>query len=263
VKYIMESSDETRRLLVQERTGNAREALLLAGLQPGARVLDAGCGPGGITELIAGLVGPSGHVTGMDMSEERLARARQVNQHHAHVRFHPGDVRHTGLPDQAFDFTWCQFVLQYLPNRWDALAELVRVTRPGGKVVISEFDGFGLGNWPFPEPLRDWCQRFTESLLRVASVDVHVGRKVFNAMRQLGLTQVRVHVLPQFVIAGAADDTHQKDWETRFNAMEASVAPLLGGLEEYRDMSQKYLRLLADPEALKYSILLVTEGTRP
>ncbi|PTL77483.1 SAM-dependent methyltransferase [Vitiosangium sp. GDMCC 1.1324] len=259
----MESRDEARRLLVQERSGNAREALLAAGLQRGDRVLDAGCGPGGITELIAEMVGSSGHVTGMDVSEERLAQARQLNQHHAHVRFQSGDVRRTGLPDAAFDFTWCQFVLQYVPDRWDALAELARVTRPGGKVVISEFDGFGLGNWPFPEPLQQWCQHFTNALLRTVGLDVHVGRKVFHAMRQLGLAQVRVHLLPQFVIAGTADAAMYQDWETRFSALEPAVAPLLGGLEDYRAMCQKYLELLADPDALKYSILLVTEGTRP
>jgi ubiquinone/menaquinone biosynthesis C-methylase UbiE len=263
VSYILESSDETRRLLVQERTGNAREALLLTGLRQGERVLDAGCGPGGITEVIAQLVGPSGQVTGIDLSEERLAQARQLNQHHAHLRFLPGDVRRTGLPDQTFDYTWSQFVLQHVPERWEALGELIRVTRPGGKVVISEFDGFGLGNWPFPEDLREWCLRFTDALMRVAQIDVHVGRKVFHEMRRQGLSQVRVHVLPQFVIAGAADASHQKDWETRFSSMEPAVAPLLGGLEDYRRMSQRYLELLADPDALKYSILLVTEGTRP
>ncbi|MGZ3457336.1 MAG: class I SAM-dependent methyltransferase [Archangium sp.] len=263
MRYVMESSDEARRLLVQERSGNAREALLLTGLQPGNRVLDAGCGPGGITELIAELVGPSGQVTGMDLSEERLALARQLNQRHAQVRLHSGDVRRTGLPDAAFDYTWCQFVLQYVPERWAALAELVRVTRPGGKVVISEFDGFGLGNWPCPEPLREWCLRFTEALRRTVGLDVYVGRKVFNAMRQLGLTQVRVHLLPQYVIAGRADAAMSLDWETRFSALEPAMAPLLGGLEDYRAMCQKYLELLADPDALKYSILLVTEGTRP
>ena len=263
MRYVMESSDEARRLLVQERSGNARDALLMAGLRWGDRVLDAGCGPGGITDLIAQLVGPSGHVTGMDLSEERLAQARHVNQHHPHVRIIPGDVRRTGLPDASFDYTWCQFVLQYIPERWDTLAELARVTRPGGKVVISEFDGFGLGNWPCPEPLRDWCLRFTDALLRTVGLDVHVGRKVFNAMRQLGLTNVRVHLLPQYVIAGTADTAVYLDWETRFSALEPAVAPLLGGLEDYRAMCQKYLELLADPDALKYSILLVTEGTRP
>ncbi|WP_434381419.1 methyltransferase domain-containing protein [Melittangium boletus] len=263
MKYVMESGDETRRLLVQEQADFSREALRLTGLTTGARVLDAGCGPGGITAFLAEWVGPSGQVTGMDLSPERLANARQLNQHHAHVQFHSADIRRTGLPDAAFDFTWSQFVLQYLPDRWDALAELVRVTRPGGKVVISEFDGFGMDFWPAPEPLRDWCLRFTQAIERTVGLDIHVGRKVFHAMRRLGLRDVRVHLLPQYVIAGAADSAMSLDWETRFSALESALAPVLGGVEDYRLMSRKYLELLADSDALKYSILLVTEGTRP
>ncbi|HYO57703.1 class I SAM-dependent methyltransferase [Archangium sp.] len=263
MRYIMESSDETRRLLVQERTGNAREALLLAGLKPGNRVLDAGCGPGGIAEVIAELVGPSGHVTGMDLSEERLAEARQINRRRPHVRFIQGDVRRTGLPDASFDFTWCQFVLQYVPDWQGALQELVRVTRPGGRVVISEIDGLGLHNFPFPESLREWSQRFVEVVARTTGFDIFAGRKFFTEMRRMGLGNVRVHLLPQYVIAGAADMGLMLDWETRFSTLEPVVASALGGLEAYRAMCQEYLQLLADPDALKYSVLLVTEGTRP
>jgi ubiquinone/menaquinone biosynthesis C-methylase UbiE len=263
VSYVMESGDETRRLLVQEQADFSREALRRVGLREGHRVLDAGCGPGGITEYMAGVVGPTGHVTGMDLSEERLGSARRLTAHHPQVRILSADIRRTGLPEASFDLAWSQFVLQYLPERWSALAELMRVTRPGGKVVISEFDGFGMDNWPMPPDLRAWCQRFTELIHSVVGLDVYVGRKVFHAMRQVGLTQVRVHLLPQYVIAGAADPSMCQDWETRFSALESVLAPLLGGVEEYRLMSRKYLELLADPDALKYSILLVTEGTRP
>lgn len=263
LNYIMESGDEARRLLVQERTGNAREALRRAGLAAGHRVLDAGCGPGGITDIIAEEVGASGHVTGMDLSEERLAQARRVNERHAHVRLHVGDVRDTRLPDASFDFTWSQFVLQYLPDRRAALEELVRVTRPGGRVVISEFDGFGMNNWPFPEPLRDWCQRFVDAVRQRTGVDIHVGRKVFTELRALGLSAVKVHLLPQYVIAGEADLDLRQDWETRFSALEPVVAPVLGGVEAYRAMCQEYLQLLVNPDVLKYSVLLVTEATRP
>lgn len=263
MRYIMESGDETRRLLVQERTGNAREALLLAGLKPGDRVLDAGCGPGGITEMIAEVVGPTGHVTGLDLSEERLSEARQINRRRSHVRFVQGDVRRTGLPDASFDYTWSQFVLQYVPDRQVALEELVRVTRPRGKVVISEFDGFGMLNWPFPEALRDWSQRFVDAVKRTTGFDIHIGRKLYSELRNMGLLDVRVHLMPQYVIAGAADVTMMMDWETRFAALEPVVAAALGGLDSYRAMCREYLQLLADPNALKYSVLLVTEGTRP
>ncbi|WP_395842302.1 class I SAM-dependent methyltransferase [Archangium violaceum] len=262
MRYIMESSDETRRLLVQERTGNAREALRLSGLKPGDRVLDAGCGPGGITEMISELVGTSGHVTGLDISEDRLAEARQINDRHPNVQFVHADVRRTGLQDASFDFTWCQFVVQYLPDRRVALQELVRVTRPGGKVVISEFDGFGMQNWPFPEELREWCVRFVEAVLRVTGFDINVGRKIFTELRQLGLSNVRVHLLPYQVIAGTASPELMLDWQTRFSALEPVVAPALGGLETYRARCQEYLQFLADPDSLKYSPLLVTEGTR-
>ena len=263
MSYAMESDDETRRLLVQEQADFTREALRRTGLRAGDRVLDAGCGPGGITDYKAGVVGPEGHVTGIDLSEVRLASARALNARHAHVRILPADIRHTGLPEASFDFTWSQFVLQYLPDRWEALREFARVTRPGGKVVISEFDGFGVDSWPLAPELRDWCQRFIEALHRGAGLDVYVGRKVFHAMRQAGLTQVRVHLLPQYVIAGSAEASMVQDWETRFSALESALAPVLGGVENYRLMSRKYLELLADPDALKYSILLVTEGTRP
>ena len=263
MRYLMESTDETRRLLVQERTGNAREALLLSGLKPGDRVLDAGCGPGGISEVIAELVGPTGHVTGVDLSEERLAESRQINRRRSNMRFQHADVRRTGLPDASFDFTWCQFVIQYLPDRHLALQELMRVTRPGGRVVISEFDAFGLQNWPFPEDLREWCHRFVDAVLRVTGFDINVGRKIFTEMRQMGLGNVRVHLLPYYIIAGTANPEMILDWQTRFSTLEPVVAPVLGGLEAYRAMCQKYLELLADPDALKYSPLLVTEGTRP
>jgi SAM-dependent methyltransferase len=262
VSYIMESGDETRRLLVQERTGNAREALLLSGLKPGTRALDVGCGPGGITQMIAELVGPSGQVLGLDMSDERLVEARRLNQDHAHVSFLRSDVRRMDVPDAAYDYAWCQFVLQYMPDWRQTLPELVRVLRPGGKLVISEFDGFGLLNWPFPDALHSWGQRFLDAIFQATGFDILIGRKVFTELRRLGLSNVRVHLLPQYVIDGVASETMILDWKTRFTALESLLSPALGGLETYRAMSRDYLQLLADPDALKYSVLLVTEGTR-
>lgn len=260
---MMESSDETRRLLVQERTGNAREALVLSGLKPGLRALDAGCGPGGITDVIADLVGPTGHVSGVDMSPERLAEARQVTHARKNVNFLQADVRRTGLPDASFDYLWCQFVLQYLPDWRQTLVEFSRITRPGGKLVVSEFDGFGFLNWPFPEGLQSWGNRFLDAVFRATGFDIHIGRKVFTEMRRMGLRDVRVHLLPQYVIDGVASDVIIQDWKTRFAVLEPLVAPVLGGVEDYRLRCQEYLQLLADPDALKYSVLLVTEGTRP
>ncbi|WP_257463282.1 methyltransferase domain-containing protein [Archangium lipolyticum] len=260
--YIMESEDETRRLIVQEQSDEALQKLLRAGLRPGDRVLDAGCGPGFISGMIADLVGPTGHVTGIDINPDRLAEASRLNAQRAQTRFLKGDVRSMDLPDGAFDFTWCQFVLEYLPDRRPALAELIRVTRPGGRLVLSEIDGFGLGNWPFSPALQESCKTFIDALSQTG-FDFYVGRKLFTELRQAGLVDLRVHLLPQYVVAGVADARMIQDWEIRFAALEPVVAPAFANREAYQRHCRDYLRMLMEPDTLKFAVRLVTEGRRP
>jgi ubiquinone/menaquinone biosynthesis C-methylase UbiE len=257
--YIMESAGETRRLLLQEQADDARPLLLATGLRPGDRALDAGCGPGGISQTMADIVGARGSVTGLDLSDVRLEEARKRCAHLPQVSFARGDVRRTELPAGGFDYTWSQYVLEYLPDRDAALAELIRVTRPGGRVVVSEIDGQGLANWPMSETLADGVRRF-ERGLAAHGFDLFVGRKLFHAFRRAGLREVRVHLAPQYVVAGGADARFLADWETRFAALAAAVTPAFGSEAAYQEFCQAYLHMLRDPDTLKYSVLVITEG---
>jgi ubiquinone/menaquinone biosynthesis C-methylase UbiE len=259
--YIMESAGETRRLLLQEQADDARALLLATGLRSGDRVLDAGCGPGGITLTMADIVGACGSVMGLDLSDVRLEEARVRCAHLPQVSFVQGDVRHMELPAGAFDYTWSQYVLEYLPDRDVALAELIRVTRPGGRVVVSEIDGQGLANWPMTGLLADGVRRF-ERGLAAHGFDLFVGRKLFHAFRRAGLRDVRVHLAPQYVVAGSADGRFLEDWETRFTALTAAVSPAFESEAAYQEFCQAYLHMLRDPDTLKYSVLIVTEGVR-
>ncbi|NTX04123.1 methyltransferase domain-containing protein [Myxococcus sp. CA051A] len=261
MSYIMESEAETRRLLLQEQADDARALLLATGLTPGARALDAGCGPGGISRTMARIVGGEGSVLGMDLSDVRLAEAIQRCAGLPQARFIRGDIRRTGLPDAAFDYTWSQYVLEYLSDRDAALAELIRVTRPGGRVVVSEIDGQGLNNWPLPAGLEEGARCFERGLAS-QGFDLFVGRKLFQSFRRAGLRDIRVHVTPQYVVAGTADDRFLADWETRFAALAPVVTPAFGSEVAYGEFCQAYLRMLRDPDTLKYSVLVVTEGVR-
>jgi ubiquinone/menaquinone biosynthesis C-methylase UbiE len=257
----MESAAETHRLLRQEQADDARPLLLATGLRPGARALDAGCGPGGISQTMAQIVGPQGHVTGLDLSEVRLSEAARRCAHLPQVQFVRGDIRHSGLPDASFDYTWSQYVLEYLSDRDAGLAELIRVTRPGGRVVVSEIDGQGLNNWPMPERLAEGARCFQRGL-ESQGFDLFVGRKLFQSFRRAGLRDVRVHLAPQYVIAGPADARFLADWETRFQALAPAVTPAFGSEASYQEFCQGYLHMLTDPDTLKYSVLVVTEGVR-
>jgi SAM-dependent methyltransferase len=110
-----------------------------AGITPGQRVLDVGCGPGALTTELVDRLG-SESVTAVDPSEPFVAAARER---------HPGvDVRRASaeqLPfaDGAFDATLAQLVVHFMADPVAGLAEMRRVTRPGGRVVACVWDHAG------------------------------------------------------------------------------------------------------------------------
>ncbi|WP_232293850.1 methyltransferase domain-containing protein [Stigmatella aurantiaca] len=259
--YLMESEAEARRLIEQARALPVRPHLLSTGLQPGMKVLDAGCGPGVVTSILAELVGPSGKVTGVDFNAPRLAEARATCASLPQCHFLQADIRSTDLPGDTFDYVWSQYVLEYLPDPERAIAEFHRVARPGGRVVVADVDGLGGMNWPCPPELEEGVQTFHRAV-REAGVDLYIGRKLFHLFRQAGLEQVQVHLAPLWIVAGAADARLLSDWQLRFSTLEAALAPAFGGKAAYQAFCEGYLRLLSNPDALKYSVLLITEGRK-
>jgi SAM-dependent methyltransferase len=106
----------------------------------GGRVLDVGCGVGGDVRAIAQLVGRTGHVVGLDFAESFLVEARRQSVDHTTVEYRRGDAHALPFPDAAFDAARSERVLQHLADPAAALAEMRRVTRLGGRVVVTEPD---------------------------------------------------------------------------------------------------------------------------
>ena len=110
-------------------------------LQPGHRVLDLGCGTGDDARRLAELVAPSGHAVGVDFSQAMVEEARaRAEGSGLPVEFHQGNATALDLPDGAFDAARCERLLIHVPDAAAAVAEMVRVTRPGGRVVVFDVD---------------------------------------------------------------------------------------------------------------------------
>ena len=110
------------------------------GLQPGMRVLDVGCGPGRLTVPIAKKVGPQGEVVAIDIQPRMLARA-QEKAHQAglhNVSFHEVKMGNGKLDFREFDLAVLVTVLGEIPKREAALAEILRVLKPGGMLSVTE-----------------------------------------------------------------------------------------------------------------------------
>lgn len=116
--------------------------LALLRLEPDARVLDVGCGAGSDVILLAELVGPSGFAVGIDKSAAMIeeARRRAANSTLGNIDFMQGDAASLEFEDGTFDATRSDRVLQYVLEGQAAVDELVRVTRPGGRVVVADTD---------------------------------------------------------------------------------------------------------------------------
>ena len=113
----------------------------LLGVRLGHRLVDAGCGTGDVARTLAGRVGPTGSVLGIDASETMLAEARRrTGTTTVPVEFRRGDVTRLELDDTSYDGALCERVFQHLACPAAAMGELVRITRPGGRIVVVDTD---------------------------------------------------------------------------------------------------------------------------
>ncbi|MBI3432045.1 MAG: methyltransferase domain-containing protein [Hydrogenophilales bacterium] len=118
-----------------------REAFIrILNARPGECVLDVGSGPGFLASDIAWEVGPSGRVCGVDVSEPLLAVARLHCAYQSQVDFRRGEATQLPFPDDEFDAVISTQVLEYVHDIEEALAEIRRVVRPGGRVVVVGTD---------------------------------------------------------------------------------------------------------------------------
>lgn len=128
----------------QAQLGGVQAGLLAAAaLAPGEHVLDVACGTGQIALPASAAVGAQGSVLGVDLSERMVDAARKrargpMREPALHApAFARMDAAQLALPDARFDVVLCSLGLMYLPDPAQALREMRRVLRPGGRLVVS------------------------------------------------------------------------------------------------------------------------------
>ncbi|MEY9968617.1 SAM-dependent methyltransferase [Streptacidiphilus sp. MAP12-16] len=172
--------------------GTTRRHLRQAGELAGARCLDIGAGAGSVSAWLAQAVGPDGHVTATDLDPRHLDHLRST----ATVLRH--DVRTDPLPDASFDLIHARLVLMHLPERVGVLQKLVRALRPGGRLVLTEWqcavDGLVLQS-PGPDQTALFTRHATALLRHVAGNGADFGwaTRVLATMHSAGLTELVTH----------------------------------------------------------------------
>jgi ubiquinone/menaquinone biosynthesis C-methylase UbiE len=118
-----------------------RRTFSLLEVKPGDHLLDVGCGLGDEVRVLAHLVGSTGRVVGVDNSETMIAEARKrADGTGLPVEYQVGDAQRLTFADNTFDGCRAERIFQHLNNPRQALAEMVRVARPGARIVILDPD---------------------------------------------------------------------------------------------------------------------------
>jgi ubiquinone/menaquinone biosynthesis C-methylase UbiE len=108
-------------------------------LKPGSAVLDVGCGSGASAIPAGKVVGPHGHVIGVDLAERLLAmaRAKADAQKLPNIAFRQADMEGLGYTDESFDAVVCVFAIFFVPDMVKQVRELWRMVRAGGQLAIT------------------------------------------------------------------------------------------------------------------------------
>jgi len=192
--------------LFGEWAGRVAEA---AHIHAGQHVLDVACGTGVLARAAAEQVGPTGEVIGLDINEGMLAVARQKAPH---IEWRSGPAEALPFEANSFDAVVSQFGLMFFEDRRAALAEMKRVVRPGGHVVVAVWDS--LQNTPGYAAMVELLQRlFGDEAANALRAPFNLGdtTKLQSLFKEAGMANVKITTT---TITGTARFASIEAWVT-------------------------------------------------
>lgn len=231
------------------------------GIGPGWQCWEVGAGGGSIAAWLAERCGPEGHVLVTDIDPRFLAKSAALDRHTIEIQRH--DLVNDPLPAQTFDLIHARLVLIHLPAREQVIDRLVTALKPGGWLVLDEYDTTLLD---MSYPTRDIAATALfrkmgtaqAQLLEARGVDRAWGRKLYRRLQAHGLVDVSM-------------EGHITVWEgrspganlNRANFEQIREEAINAGLITNEEIDQ-VLILLDDPDfAVSSYVMFTARGRRP
>lgn len=157
-----------------------------AAIKKGDYVLDLGSGAGNDCFVVRALVGETGKVTGLDFTEAMIAKAIENNKKlgYTNVEFVKGDIEEMPFPDHSFDVVISNCVLNLVPDKQKAFAEIMRVLKPKGHFCVSDVVIKGI----LPAKLREDAEMYAGCVAGALKIEEYLE----NITRQ-GFKNVIIH----------------------------------------------------------------------
>ncbi|HEU0168853.1 MAG TPA: methyltransferase domain-containing protein, partial [Chloroflexota bacterium] len=250
--------------VIDRRTLAKDFRVLVPLLRPGMRVLDGGPGNGAITIGMAEAVGPSGHVVGVEHNPHFVERARQLYAGQPNLEFRLQPLEQ--IQDvEGYDVVTSARTLQWMPAAGEALRRMVRATKPGGLVVVLDYNHTKI-RWE-PEPPAS-MRRFMDAWLTWRAgegMDNKIADQLAAMFETNGLTEIRV--VPQHEPVRKPEPAFQPAARIWANMRDAHGAALVAkGLctqEQLGQAKAEFEEWIDGPGRFQEMYLLACIGRKP
>ena len=262
--YIMEHEAEAARLDMKTDSQRVFQQARWAGIRPGMRVADIGCGSGKTTSYLHSLIQPGGRIVGVDASRSRISHA---TEHYAAdgIEFVCRDM-YEPLDDLGqFDFIWVRFVLEYHASKsGDIVSNLTRLLRPGGILCLIDLDNNCLGHFGLDARLESAVCNIISTLEKDFDFDPYAGRKLYSYLYDLGYRDIAVEAAAHHLIYGELEEVDAYNWGKKVEVAAKRSGYLFdeyaGGYEEF---AEEFMNFFADPKRFTYTPVISCRGVKP
>jgi ubiquinone/menaquinone biosynthesis C-methylase UbiE len=263
-EYLMEDDQEAVRLDRKTDPATVEKQALWAGIKPGMRVADCGCGAGKTTFHLNRLVQPEGQAVGFDTAERRIEYA-ETHYSHESIEYVVADIRQPLEQYGQFDFIWVRFVLEYyLDGSFEIVKNITKNLNPGGIICLIDLDCNCLRHFGLPDRLDHATSGVMDWLEKKFNFDPYVGVKLYSFLYDLGFDEIDVNLSAHNMFYGTL-----KEDEKLFSMQKAEIGGRNSGypFEEYDGDFDKFLEeikiFFTDPRVFYYTPLIACRGRKP
>lgn len=219
----------------------SRKGLEAADIGQAARAADIGCGTGTVSRWMASQMGPPGRVDGIDIAPEQIdvARSTAAASGSGSVHYQLGSAYSPGLPHSSYDVVFCRLVLCHLKEPERAVAEMARLLRPGGRLVLVDMDLRDIFTMPHCESYERYIDEVVIPYQTKIGVDYSVGLRLPQLVVAAGLRTEGMFIDQPVFREGPEKHLWEKTWS--FALQRAVPEGVIGqdrGMELLADMQR-------------------------
>ena len=264
IKYQMENDEESLRLDLKTDVSVIEKQALWAGIKPGMRIADIGCGPGKITSTLCKLASPGGSALGIDGSSTRLDYARKHYDNKG-IEFVCKNILEPLGDIGTFDFVWIRFVLEYYRDNAPALLKNVdKILKPGGIICLIDLDHNSLNHFGITDRLKNVMLSMMETLETEHNFDPYIGRKLYSYIFDLRYEHINIDVSANSLVFGQISKTDSFNWTKKIDVLQKLIKydfhGYEGGYEEFMEEFETYIN---NPRRFSYTPLICCRGQKP